>query len=158
MSHDPYKGSNYDAAGMPLGTKVVDCDEDREQRRFATVKQIIPLPEEQTVTLNDIDYTPPKTQATKEFNKRRNLDQSKFNEAIKKGVNVPGADLDSVTEAKAKDKADKEAEGRAKAEEEAKAKAEAEKEDKIEGTSKEEVVIEEDDDTSFLEDDSKDKK
>lgn len=93
---DPYKDSPYDAAGMPLGTEVVDYDKDREQRRFNTVRQVSPLPEENAVTLLDIDYEAPETEADKVFKSRRNIDKSKFNGAVELGINVPGEDVTVV--------------------------------------------------------------
>lgn len=70
---DPYKDSPYDAAGMPLGTKVVDTGLDAEQRRFASVKQVIPL--ENVVNLTDNDYQ-------EEVVEEKELDLAKFNTAI----------------------------------------------------------------------------
>ena len=70
---DPYKDSNYDSAGMPLGTKVVDTGLEVEQRRFASVKQVIPP--EDTTTLVDNDYEEPVID-------KKEVDESKFNGAI----------------------------------------------------------------------------
>lgn len=92
---DPYKDSPYDAAGMPLGTEVFDYD-NLDERRRNSVRNV--TPPKDTTTLIDIDYEAPKTEASKEFNRRRNLDKSHFNEAVKLGVNIPGMDMVDVVD------------------------------------------------------------
>lgn len=71
---DPYADSVYDAAGMPLGTTTADYD-NAEDRRKNQVKTREVKPE----SINDIDYTPPVTEADTKFQESRKPDPAKFN-------------------------------------------------------------------------------
>lgn len=84
MAKDPYAGSNYDASGMPLGTKVADYD-NADMRRRNSVK-IKPLDNPTTLTDNDFVQEPLEI---------KKIDKRDFNRALHEGINVPG--MDQVT-------------------------------------------------------------
>lgn len=86
MAKDPYAGSNYDAAGMPLGTTFVDCDNADEVRK-AMVKDKVVEPQNHVF---DLDYQ------AKQIKSERQLKQEDFNGALADQVGIPGIDSDIV--------------------------------------------------------------
>lgn len=81
---NPYKGSNYDDAGMPLGTTTADFDNGEEVRKH----MVRDKPVESVNTVYDTGYE------AAQLPDESPLDPDNFNSAVKDQVGIPGIDSD----------------------------------------------------------------
>lgn len=85
---NPYKGTNYDDAGMPLGTTTADFDNAEEVRK----NMVADKPQEPVNHVFDIDYE--QKPLPKKFTLEEPLNKQDYNRAVKDEVNIPGIDSD----------------------------------------------------------------